>query len=42
MKVSEAKIIDIPKIEDRRGNLSVVEEYNQIPFRIARRLLYRA
>ena len=28
MKVSEAKIIDIPKIEDRRGNLSVVEEYN--------------
>ena len=36
MKVSEAKIIDIPKIEDRRGNLSVVEEYKQIPFKIAR------
>lgn len=36
MKVSEAKIIDIPKIEDRRGNLSVVEEYNQIPFKISR------
>ena len=35
MKVSEAKIIDIPKIEDRRGNLSVVEEYKQIPFKIA-------
>ena len=36
MKVSEAKIIDLPKIEDRRGNLSVVEEFKEIPFRIAR------
>ena len=36
MKVSEAKIIDIPKIEDRRGNLSVVEEYNHVSFHIAR------
>lgn len=36
MKVSEAKIIEITKIEDRRGNLSVVEEYKDIPFKIAR------
>lgn len=36
MKVSEAKIIEIPKIEDRRGNLSVVEEFNQVPFKISR------
>lgn len=36
MKVSEAKIIDIPKIVDIRGNLSVVEELKDIPFEIAR------
>ena len=36
MRVSEAKIIDIPKIEDRRGNLSVVEENHNVPFDIAR------
>lgn len=36
MKVTDAKIITIPKIEDRRGNLSVVEEFKDIPFNIAR------
>lgn len=36
MKVTDAKIIDIPKIEDRRGNLSVVEEFKNVPFHIAR------
>lgn len=36
MKVEDAKIIDIPKIEDRRGNLSVVEEFKNVPFHIAR------
>lgn len=36
MKVADAKIIDIPKIEDRRGNLSVVEEFKNVPFHIAR------
>lgn len=36
MKVTDTKIINIPKIEDRRGNLSVVEGLNQIPFNIAR------
>lgn len=36
MKVADAKIIEIPKIEDRRGNLSVIEELKSVPFRIAR------
>lgn len=36
MTVEEAQIIDIPKIEDRRGNLSVVESFHEIPFNIAR------
>lgn len=31
-----AKIIDLPKIEDPRGNLSFLEENNQIPFSIER------
>jgi hypothetical protein len=30
------KIIDLPKIEDSRGNLSFIEEENHIPFRIQR------
>lgn len=33
--VEDIKIIDIPKIEDRRGNLSVIEN-NVIPFNIKR------
>ena len=36
MKVADAKIIEIPKIEDRRGNLSVIEESKSVPFQIAR------
>lgn len=36
MTVEDAQIIDIPKIEDRRGNLSVVESFREIPFEIAR------
>ena len=35
MKVADAKIIDIPKIEDRRGNLSVDEEFKKVQFHIA-------
>lgn len=31
-----AKIINLPKIEDPRGNLSFVEENNHIPFKIER------
>ena len=32
----EARIIDIPKIEDRRGNLSFVENGSWMPFHIER------
>jgi hypothetical protein len=30
------KIIELPKIEDPRGNLTFFEDYNQIPFKIER------
>ncbi|MBI9062309.1 MAG: WxcM-like domain-containing protein [Marinilabiliaceae bacterium] len=30
------KIITLPKIKDLRGNLSFMEELNQVPFKIAR------
>lgn len=30
------RIINLPKIVDKRGNLSLVEENNHIPFKIAR------
>lgn len=36
MKISECKIINLPKIADGRGNLSIIEEYKQIPFKIRR------
>jgi dTDP-4-dehydrorhamnose 3,5-epimerase-like enzyme len=32
----EAKIINLPKIEDPRGNLSIIEEEKHIPFKIKR------
>ena len=32
----EIKIINLPKFEDPRGNLSYIEEYKQIPFKIER------
>ena len=32
----EAKIIQLPKIEDPRGNLSFIEENHHIPFKIER------
>lgn len=31
-----AQIIELPKILDRRGNLSVIEEFKNIPFKISR------
>ena len=31
-----ARIIDLPKILDRRGNLSIIEEMKNIPFEIKR------
>lgn len=36
MECREAGIIQLPKNYDRRGNLSVIEEINHIPFKIAR------
>ena len=36
MTLNGARIIDLPKTLDRRGNLSVVEEIKNIPFKIKR------
>lgn len=36
MTLSEIRLIDLPKIEDPRGNLSFIEEENHVPFKIAR------
>jgi dTDP-4-dehydrorhamnose 3,5-epimerase-like enzyme len=34
--MKEVKIIQLPKIEDPRGNLSIIEEEKNIPFKIER------
>lgn len=34
--LDDVRIIDLPKIIDRRGNLSFIESHNHIPFRIER------
>lgn len=36
MTINDAKIIDLPKILDDRGNLSFLEGNNHIPFKIER------
>ncbi|KAA6326551.1 TDP-4-oxo-6-deoxy-alpha-D-glucose-3 4-oxoisomerase [termite gut metagenome] len=36
MNITEARIIDLPKILDKRGNLSIIEEFIYIPFKIER------
>lgn len=36
MKILDARIINLPKILDKRGNLSIIEEYKNIPFKIER------
>lgn len=36
MNIDRAKIIELPKILDKRGNLSVIEEMKNIPFKIER------
>lgn len=36
MRIEEARIIDLPKFLDSRGNLSFAEEFRQVPFRIER------
>lgn len=34
--MTEPKIIELPKFLDKRGNLSFIEEFKQIPFKIRR------
>ena len=36
MQLEEAKIIELPKVLDRRGNLSIIEGSKNIPFKIER------
>ena len=36
MTLQDVKIIELPKILDPRGNLSFIEEYNHIPFKLER------
>ena len=36
MQISTCKIIDLPKILDSRGNLSFIEEFKHIPYKIKR------
>ena len=36
MRIEEARIIDLPKFLDSRGNLSFAEEFRQVPFKIER------
>lgn len=34
--MDKPRIVELPKISDPRGNLSVIEEFKQIPFKIER------
>lgn len=36
MTIDDCKIFELPKISDPRGNLSVIEEFKDIPFKIER------
>ena len=36
MDIKDSKIINLPKITDPRGNLSIIEQFKQIPFEIKR------
>lgn len=36
IKMNQLQIINLPKIEDPRGNLSIIEEEKNIPFKIER------
>ncbi len=36
MNISDVKVIALPKVEDPRGNLSIIEQLKQIPFIIRR------
>ena len=36
MKVSDCRVIELPKFLDKRGNLSFVEQFKHVPFKIER------
>jgi dTDP-4-dehydrorhamnose 3,5-epimerase-like enzyme len=36
MNIQDVKLIELPKILDRRGNLSFIEENDHVPFKIER------
>lgn len=36
MAIHDVQVIDLPKILDKRGNLSIIEELKNIPFKIER------
>ena len=36
MNIEDVKIIELPKILDPRGNLSFIEEFDHVPFKIER------
>ena len=36
MKVSDCQLLNLPKFVDGRGNLSIIEEFKQVPFKIKR------
>lgn len=36
MDIRNSQVIDLPKILDKRGNLSIIEQYKNIPFKIVR------
>lgn len=36
MDINKSQIIELPKVLDRRGNLSIIEGYKNIPFKIER------
>lgn len=36
MEIIDAQVINLPKVGDRRGNLSIIEENKQLPFSIKR------
>ena len=35
-KIKDSRIIELPKIADPRGNLSIIEQYKNVPFEIRR------
>lgn len=36
MTIRDVQVVDLPKFLDRRGNLSIIEEFKNIPFKIER------